>query len=61
LISAAFVLKAVLTASIARKESRGSFIRKDFPQQDDLNWRKNSSLTYEWEREIFSLNHYPSG
>jgi succinate dehydrogenase/fumarate reductase flavoprotein subunit len=58
LMGAAFVLKAVLTASLSREESRGAFIREDFPQQDDLKWRKNSSLVYDIQEDNFSLNHY---
>jgi aspartate oxidase len=58
LISATFVLKAVLTASLSREESRGAFIREDFPQQDDLKWRRNSCLVYNREEDTFSLNHY---
>lgn len=59
LMSAAFVLKAVLTASISRGESRGAFKREDFPQQDDFNWRKNSCLDYDREKNLFSANYYP--
>jgi succinate dehydrogenase/fumarate reductase flavoprotein subunit len=58
LMGAAFVLKAVLTASLSREESRGAFIREDFPQQDDLKWRKNSNLVYDIQEDNFSLNHY---
>jgi fumarate reductase (CoM/CoB) subunit A len=47
LTSAVFVVKAVLTASISRKESRGAFYREDFPRQDDVNWGVSSCLTYE--------------
>jgi succinate dehydrogenase/fumarate reductase flavoprotein subunit len=47
LVSAMFVLKAVLTASVPRRESRGSFQREDAPREDDVNWRKNSRLTYD--------------
>ncbi len=36
------VLKAILQGSLLRKESRGSFFRKDFPDQDDQNWMKNT-------------------
>jgi len=36
------VLKAILQGSLPRKESRGSFFRKDFPGQDDQNWMKNT-------------------
>jgi succinate dehydrogenase/fumarate reductase flavoprotein subunit len=58
LVSATFVLKAVLTASLSREESRGAFIREDFPQQDDLRWRKNSCLLYDIQMDNFSVNHY---
>jgi succinate dehydrogenase/fumarate reductase flavoprotein subunit len=38
----ALILKAILQGSVLRKESRGSFFRKDFPGQDDQNWMKNT-------------------
>ncbi|OGP91160.1 MAG: hypothetical protein A2156_08580 [Deltaproteobacteria bacterium RBG_16_48_10] len=40
--SAALLLKAILKGSLLRRESRGSFFRKDFPDQDDTNWLKNT-------------------
>ena len=55
LISATFVLKAVLTTSLSREESRGAFIREDFPHQDDLKWRKNSCVVYDIQEDNFSL------
>lgn len=61
LMGATFVLKAVLTASLARKESRGSFVREDFPRQDDLNWRINSCLAYNWEEDRLSVRYHPAG
>jgi len=57
LTSAAFVLKAILTASLSREESRGAFIREDFPQQDDLKWQRNSCLVYDIMKESFSLRY----
>jgi len=57
LSSAIFVLKAVLSASLSRKESRGSFIREDFPQADDVNWRKNSCLAYDLDERKFSVSY----
>jgi succinate dehydrogenase/fumarate reductase flavoprotein subunit len=38
----AILLKAILKGSLLREESRGSFFRKDFPNQDDQNWTKNT-------------------
>ncbi len=40
--NAALVLKIILQGSLLRMESRGSFFRKDFPDQDDQNWMKNT-------------------
>ena len=34
----ALLLRAILEGSLLRRESRGSFFRKDFPDQDDQNW-----------------------
>jgi L-aspartate oxidase len=44
--SALLTVKAVLTAGLGREESRGSFIRRDFPGEDNSGWRKNSRLRY---------------
>jgi succinate dehydrogenase/fumarate reductase flavoprotein subunit len=40
--SVALLLKAILKGSLVRTESRGSFFRLDFPEQDDRNWLKNT-------------------
>lgn len=57
LTSALFVLEAILMAGIGREESRGSFIRKDFPREDNINWRKNSRLQYDSEKDRFSIDY----
>jgi succinate dehydrogenase/fumarate reductase flavoprotein subunit len=59
LMSASFILKAILTASLARMESRGSFNRKDFPREDNVNWQKNSCLIYDRKKRGFLLSHHP--
>ncbi len=49
------ILKAILKGSLIRKESRGSFFRKDFPKQDDENWLKNTS--YKLENGEIIISH----
>jgi len=53
------LLKAILKGSHLRRESRGSFFRKDFPNQDDQNWLKNTC--YRLEKEEFQITHRPIG
>jgi succinate dehydrogenase/fumarate reductase flavoprotein subunit len=54
--SAVLVTRAILTAGLAREESRGSFIRVDFPDEDNLRWRKNSRLTYVPDKNNFEVD-----
>jgi len=51
----ALLLKAILRGSILRKESRGSFFRKDFPDQDNKNWLKNTC--YRLEKGELQITH----
>ena len=53
----ALVLKAILRGSILRRESRGSFFRRDFPDQDDRNWLKNTC--YRFEKGELQITHRP--
>ncbi len=55
--SAVLVTRAVLTAGLAREESRGSFIREDFPDEDNLRWRKNSRLTSVSDKNDFRVDY----
>lgn len=58
LLSASFSLRAILSAGLERLESRGSFIRKDFPKEDNANWRKNSCLTWDADSDAFSIAYH---
>jgi succinate dehydrogenase/fumarate reductase flavoprotein subunit len=53
----AFLLKAILKGSLLRTESRGSFFRKDFPDQDDQNWQKNTC--YRLAKGELQITHRP--
>lgn len=52
----ALLLKALLKGSLIRQESRGSFYRKDFPNQNDPNWLKNSRYRLV-QRELEVTHH----
>jgi succinate dehydrogenase/fumarate reductase flavoprotein subunit len=53
----ALLLRAILKGSLLREESRGSFFRKDFPDQDDANWLKNTC--YRLEKGELQISHRP--
>jgi len=55
--NAALLLKAILNGSLARKESRGSFFRQDFPDQNDREWLKNTC--YRLEKGDLQITHRP--
>lgn len=57
--SAVFTLQAILTAGRGRLESRGCFIRKDYPGQDDARWARNSRLTWDPAVGGFSVDYPP--
>ncbi len=56
--SALFVLRAILTAGLARRESRGAFVRREFAIGDDPAWRRNSCLSYEAENDRLTVSHH---
>jgi succinate dehydrogenase/fumarate reductase flavoprotein subunit len=51
------VSKAIMRASIERKESRGAFYREDFPQRDDGKWLKNILLRLDKEAGDFVVSY----
>ncbi len=53
----ALFIKTILNGSLARKESRGSFYRRDFPDQNDQEWLKNSC--YRLEKGEVQVAHRP--
>ena len=55
----ALLLKILLKGSLLRCESRGSFYRKDFPNQDDQNWLKHSSYQLERGDSISPIMPFP--
>ena len=55
----ALVLRAILQASLGRRESRGSFLRSDFADEDDGNWRRNSCLGYDADKNAFTVKYLP--
>jgi succinate dehydrogenase/fumarate reductase flavoprotein subunit len=59
LLSAAFVLRAILSAGLERLESRGSFLRTDYPAQDDTQWLRNSRLTWDPAADRFNVEYTP--
>lgn len=54
-----FTLRTILEASLSRRESRGSFIREDFPKTDDKHWRGNSCAAYEDDGNAIHVRFYP--
>jgi succinate dehydrogenase/fumarate reductase flavoprotein subunit len=59
LISAAFTLRAVLTAGLGRLESRGSFLRQDYPARDDARWLRNSRASWDPDSDRFRVEYVP--
>lgn len=55
--NAALILKAILTGSLSREESRGAFFRQDFPGQNDRQWLKNTC--YIFEKGELKITHRP--
>ena len=51
------LLKAILEGSLLRRESRGTFFRRDFPKRDDQNWLKNT--WYRIEKGELQIAHRP--
>jgi succinate dehydrogenase/fumarate reductase flavoprotein subunit len=59
LLCATFALRAVLAAGLGRLESRGAFIRSDYPAQDDAQWLRNSRLIWDAATDRFAVSYVP--
>ncbi len=57
--AAAFCLSAVLASGRNRLESRGAFLRGDYPQQGGEGWRANSRLSYDPQTGSFRVKYIP--
>ncbi len=51
----ALFIKTILNGSLARKESRGAFYRRDFPDQNDQEWLNNTC--YRLEKGEIQITH----
>lgn len=60
LSSMATVLRAILVASRARLESRGCFIRSDYPAENDDQWLKNSCVEGASGLVGLTVSHHPA-
>jgi succinate dehydrogenase/fumarate reductase flavoprotein subunit len=61
LSSALFRLQAVLTAGEGRIESRGCFLRSDYPLKKDSDRLRNSILSYDPTAADFTVRYEPVG
>jgi succinate dehydrogenase/fumarate reductase flavoprotein subunit len=61
LASMARVLQVILAASLARRESRGCFLRSGHPDQDDAKWLKNSRVSSSADKAPLVVDHRPAG
>lgn len=60
LLSMATVLRAILVASQARLESRGCFIRSDYPEENNAQWLNNSCVKGSAGSGRPRVSHHPS-
>ena len=60
LLSMETMIRAILVASLARQESRGCFIRSDFPEENNRQWLKNSCVQWASGSDNPTVSHHPA-
>ncbi len=57
--SMALCAETIYKTSLMRKESRGAFVREDYPQRDDKNWFKWTIIKQDGEKMALSTEPMP--
>ena len=59
--SMVFTLRSISMVSLFRRESRGAFIRSDFPKTDNIKWRRNSCIVYDHIKDTMTIEFHKPG
>jgi succinate dehydrogenase / fumarate reductase flavoprotein subunit len=58
-VSMALCAETIYKTSLMRKETRGAFVREDYPQRDDKNWLKWTIIKQDGEKMALSTEPMP--